>query len=72
MPYREIEKIAICELEPLIPPASNQYFAAQNYRVLDDPRTSVIYDDARHYIATARDKFDIITTDPIQIGRAHV
>jgi len=65
VPYREIEKIAICELEPLIPPASNEYFAAQNYRVLNDPRTTVIYDDARHYIATARDQFDIITTDPI-------
>jgi spermidine synthase len=65
VPYPDVQSITICELEPLIPPASNQYFAAQNYRVLDDPRTRVIYDDARHFISTTPDKFDIITTDPI-------
>jgi len=63
--YPEVQSIAICELEKLIPPASNEYFGPQNYRVLDDPRVHVVYDDARHYISTARDKFDVITTDPI-------
>jgi spermidine synthase len=63
--YPEVQSIAICELEKLIPPASNEYFGPQNYRVLDDPRVHVIYDDARHYISTAREKFDVITTDPI-------
>ena len=33
--------------------------------MLHDARTRVVYDDARHYILTARDKFDVITTDPI-------
>ncbi len=28
-------------------------------------RTTIIYDDARHYILTSPDKFDIITSDPI-------
>jgi spermidine synthase len=63
--YPQAQSIVICELEPMIPPASNKYFGEQNYRVLDDPRTHIVYDDARHYIATTRDKFDIITTDPI-------
>jgi spermidine synthase len=63
--YPEVQSIAICELEKLIPSASNQYFGAQNYRVLDDPRVHMVYDDARHYISTAREKFDVITTDPI-------
>ena len=65
VPYPEVQSIRICELEPIIPPASNEYFGKQNYRVLDDRRTSVVYDDARHYIYTAPDKFDVITTDPI-------
>ena len=33
--------------------------------VLEDPRVQVVYDDARHYILTTPDKFDIITSDPI-------
>lgn len=60
-----IRNITICELEPLIPPVSTQYFNRENYNVLNDPRTHIHYDDARHFILTSRDKFDIITSDPI-------
>jgi spermidine synthase len=55
----------ICELEPLIPPASDEFFGKENYHVLHEPRARVVYDDARHYILTTADKFDVITTDPI-------
>ena len=65
VPYPEVGSIVICELEPLIPPASDEFFAKENYHVLHDPRTRLVYDDARHYIQTAPDKFDVITTDPI-------
>jgi spermidine synthase len=65
VPYPEVRSIVICELEPMIPPASNEFFGIQNYHVLNDRRTRVVYDDARHYIFTTPDKFDVITTDPI-------
>jgi spermidine synthase len=41
-----------------------QFFSLENYDLLRDPRTQVIYDDARHYILTTKDTFDIITSDP--------
>jgi spermidine synthase len=63
--YPDVASIVICELEPMIPPASTQYFGPQNRRVLQDRRTRIIYDDARHYIFTTPEKFDVITTDPI-------
>ena len=63
--YPEVKRIVICELEPLIPRAVAQFFAKENEHVLNDPRTQVVYDDARHYILTTRDQFDIITSDPI-------
>lgn len=63
--YSGMQRIVICEMEPLIPPAANQYFAAENYGVLTDKRTEVHYDDARHYVLTTPEKFDIITSDPI-------
>ena len=65
VPYPEVSSIVICELEPLIPPASDEFFGKENYHVLRDPRTRVVYDDARHYILTSPEKFDVITTDPI-------
>jgi len=63
--YPEIERIAVCEIEKLIPQVVADFFGPQNYFVLDDPRVEVLYDDARHYILTSQEKFDIITTDPI-------
>ncbi len=60
-----IERIVICEIEPLIPKAVTPYFKKENHDVLHDPRVSIVYDDARHFILTSREKFDIITSDPI-------
>ena len=33
--------------------------------MMHDPRTQIYYDDARHFILTSKDKYDIITSDPI-------
>jgi spermidine synthase len=60
-----IQRIAICEMEPLIPPVATEYFGPQNYFVKNDPRTQIYYDDARHFVLTTPEKFDIITSDPI-------
>jgi len=65
VPDPGIEKIVICEIEPLIPPTATRYFHRENHEVLNDPRVTVVYDDARHYILTTKEKFDIITSDPI-------
>jgi spermidine synthase len=63
--HPEIERIVICEIEPLVAEVSSHFFAPENYSVLEDPRVEIIFDDARHYIETSREKFDIITSDPI-------
>jgi len=65
VPYREVETIAICEIEPLIPRHVAPYFEAENFGVLHDRRTKVFYDDARHHVLTMDETFDIITSDPI-------
>ncbi len=63
--HPEVKNITICEIEPLIPQASSQYFATENHNVFHDPRTRMVYDDARHFVLTTKEKFDIITSDPI-------
>jgi len=63
--YPEIMRIVICEIEKLIPPAATKYFGNENYHVLNDPRTDIHFDDARHFVLTTAEKFDIITSDPI-------
>jgi spermidine synthase len=63
--HPEVRRIVICEMEPLIPRTAMRYFARENHDVLHDKRVEMVYDDARHYILTTREKFDIITSDPI-------
>jgi spermidine synthase len=63
--HPEVEHITICEIEPRIPPATARYFADANHNVMKDPRTKIVFDDARHFVLTADQKFDIITSDPI-------
>jgi spermidine synthase len=63
--YPNIRRIVICEIEPLVPTNVGPYFKRANYDVLHDPRVEIVYDDARHYIFTTKEKFDIITSDPI-------
>src|SRR5437667_11555694 len=63
--HPSVERIVICEIEPLIPRVVAEHFAAENYGVVKDPKVEVVYDDARHFILTTREKFDVITSDPI-------
>jgi spermidine synthase len=60
-----VERVTIVEIEPLVPKSVAAYFGNYNYRVLDDPKVSVDVDDGRHYLLTTDQKFDIITSDPL-------
>jgi spermidine synthase len=65
--YPGIEKITVCEIEPVIPPASTKYFGEQDYHVALNPKTTIHFDDARHYLMTTTEKFDIIASDPLDV-----
>jgi spermidine synthase len=62
--HPEIKRLVICEIEPRVAGAARQ-FGFENYDVLSNPKVEVVFDDARHFLATTREKFDIITSDPI-------
>ncbi len=65
IPHPSIQRIVICEIEPLIPNSIATRFAKENHDLVRDPRVEIVYDDARHFLATTKEKFDIITSDPI-------
>ena len=63
--HPEVERIVICEIEPVVPRSARAYFGEENHHVFDDPRVQLVFDDARHFLQTTTEKFDIITSDPI-------
>ncbi|HEX5397487.1 MAG TPA: SAM-dependent methyltransferase [Verrucomicrobiae bacterium] len=65
VPYPGIKRIVICDIEPLVPDHVAPMFKAENYDVVHDPRVEIVHDDGRHFIRTTKEKFDIITSDPI-------
>src|SRR4029453_14296083 len=44
---------------------ASEYFAAPNLGVVGNPKVEIRIDDGRHYLATTREKFDAITSDPL-------
>lgn len=60
-----VERMVICEIEPLIPNIVSKFFSSANHGVAENRKVSLVYDDARHYVLTTREKFDVITSDPI-------
>jgi spermidine synthase len=55
----------IAEIEPLVPKVVSKYFGAHNFNVVTNPKVHIQIDDARHFILTTDQKFDAVTSDPL-------
>src|SRR3984885_7849435 len=61
--YPDVEKIDCVEIEPAVINAA-PYLSSLNHDVLRDPRVHVIFDDARNFLLTTREKYDLIISEP--------
>ena len=60
-----VDNETIVEIEPLVPEVVSTYFAEHNFDVVRNPKVHIQIDDGRHYVATSREKFDALTSDPL-------
>jgi spermidine synthase len=60
-----LEHETIVEIEPLVPKFVSQHFAAHNFKVAENPKVTIRIDDGRHFLMTTDQKFDGITSDPL-------
>jgi spermidine synthase len=74
--HPDVKRIVICDIEPMVPTIVTPMFGNENYHVVDGiarenphkvngKQVEVFFDDGRHFLRTTREKFDIITSDPI-------
>jgi spermidine synthase len=61
--YPDVEKIDCVEIEPAVINAA-PFLSSLNHDVLRDPRVHVVFDDARNFLLTTRDKYDLIISEP--------
>jgi spermidine synthase len=55
----------VAELEPLVPEVAAEFFHESNFGVVGNPKTDIRIDDGRHVLATTDERFDAITSDPL-------
>ncbi len=60
-----VEKVTIAEIEPLVVQTVSKYFSAYNFDVVHNPKVRLRIDDGRHYLLTTHERFDAITSDPL-------
>jgi len=60
-----VEHETIAEIEPLVPRVVSTYFSQHNFDVVRNPKVHVRIDDARHFVETTNEKFDAVTSDPL-------
>jgi spermidine synthase len=60
-----VDDVTIAEIEPLVPRVVSTYFSGHNFDVARNPKVRVVIDDGRHYVLTRKDKFDALTSDPL-------
>ena len=74
--HPEVKRIVICDIESLVPKFVAPLFSKENYGIADGLKNEnphivngkevlFEYDDGRHHIRTTNEKFDIISSDPI-------
>lgn len=61
--YPDVQRIDCVEIEPAVLRAA-PYLESLNRGVLNDPRVRVISDDARNFLLTSRDSYDLIISEP--------
>ncbi|HUF25697.1 MAG TPA: fused MFS/spermidine synthase [Gemmatimonadaceae bacterium] len=58
-----LERVVTIEIEPEMVDGS-RLFRPFNDRVFDDPRSSIVIDDAKSYFAAGRNRYDLIISEP--------
>lgn len=61
--YPDVERIDCVEIEPAVVSAA-PFLSSLNRDVLSDPRVHVVIDDARNFLLTTREKYDLVLSEP--------
>jgi spermidine synthase len=62
--HPSVEQITLLEIEPKVMGVAKT-FEKYNHHVLDHPKLRIVFNDGRNFLMTSKNKFDVITADPI-------
>jgi hypothetical protein len=59
-----VDRLDSIEIEPVMVEAARRGFGPRIENVFEDPRSHVVYEDAKTFFATAREPYDLIVSEP--------
>ena len=59
-----VKRLDSIEIEPLIVEAARKGFGPRISNVFEDPRSHIVYEDAKTFFASAREPYDLIVSEP--------
>ncbi len=59
-----VSALDVIELNPMVKEATGMYFKQFNGNSLEDPKVNLIIADARNYLLTSNEKYDVIVSEP--------
>jgi predicted membrane-bound spermidine synthase len=60
----ELQHLDTIEIEPAMVEAARQGFGARIHNVFEDPRSHVVYEDAKTFFAASHEPYDLIVSEP--------
>jgi predicted membrane-bound spermidine synthase len=59
-----VQRLDSIEIEPFMVEAARKGFDARIHNVFEDPRSHIIYEDAKTFFASSREPYDLIVSEP--------
>jgi predicted membrane-bound spermidine synthase len=59
-----VERLDSIEIEPFMVDAARKGFDARIHNVFEDPRSHIVYEDAKTFFASSREPYDLIVSEP--------
>jgi predicted membrane-bound spermidine synthase len=59
-----VQRLDSIEIEPLMVQAARRGFSARIHDVFEDPRSHIVFEDAKTFFASSREPYDLIVSEP--------
>ena len=59
-----VDRVDVCEISPEVVEGTRKWFAAYDNRCLEDPRTHLVLEDGRKWLALSDRKWDVVVSEP--------
>ena len=72
--YRSVQNVTMVDIDEEVVSACRKFLVNHHQGAFDDPRLELIFGDAKHYLETTDEKYDVVVIDvpdPLEAGPAY-